>query len=133
LQIVDTIDFVGEPYGLDISDDNNTLYVAFSGTGTVGVVDLTNSNAITAEIDVTEGIIDKVFSVQSIDNRVFASADSSSGLSNVVVIDLANSNAISRIGLLEDDSFLVVRRNPHLRINNAGTEIMLISLIERTH
>jgi len=149
LQIVDTIDFVGEPYGLDISDDNNTLYVALSGTGTVGVVDLTNSNAITAEIDVTGGItpdgntlIDKVFSVQSIDNRVFASADSSNGLSNVIVIDLANSNAISRIGLLEDDSFLVVRRNPHLRINDAGTEIILprfvsglvrVDIVDRTY
>jgi hypothetical protein len=133
LQVVGTITFSGEPHGLDLRVDNNTLYVAVGISGTVAIVDLTDGNFNKVEIDVSSALsynggraVTEVFDVLNVGDLVFVTGDpNSSGLSGVTVIDTANSNAMARVGLSSGGSYIIARQQPHLALSTSGDELYI--------
>ncbi len=118
LQITNTINFTGNPYGLDLSSDGNTLYVGLTGTGTVALVELNNSLAYT-EVNVASKLahmegetITDVYDVLEVgSNKVFVSSSGGAGFSNIVYIHLGDDHSVHKAGL-KDESFPIIWSNP---------------------
>ena len=99
-QIIDSIEFDGQPKGLDLSEDGSVLYAAINGTGEIASVDLNDGNYPFSLVDVTLGLTHEsgnlelgAFDVLSVGDFIFVTANpGSSNLANAAVVDTSNSN-----------------------------------------
>ncbi len=102
LSTVGTIEFTGNPVGLDLSEDESTLYVAVAGTGAVAFVDLTDPLYSYVEVEVGSYMsrvetVTELYDVAEVDaSRVVVTASTSS-LARIVMINKDASNAVSVI------------------------------------
>jgi len=119
---IDEIDFgQGKPFGLDLSNDGDSLYVAVSEIGVVSIVDLNSPTFAKRDIDVSSKLafsdgstIDQVYYVLEAGNTVFVSADpGSSGLSTLASIDLSDSDKVNKAdtNIIRDEPFLVADKD----------------------
>ena len=94
--VIDDRISVVEPHGIELSHDNNFLYIAL-GTGSVGVLDL-NSNALTT-IDVsTEVGHASIYDViEAKPNRLFVAANSDPSPAHIAMIKTDQGNAVSTV------------------------------------
>ena len=132
-QIIDSIEFDGQPKGLDLSEDGSVLYAAINGTGEIASVDLNDGNYSFSLVDVTFGLTHEsgnlelgAFDVLSVGDFIFVTANpDSSNFANAAVVDTSNSNLVSKVGLTEGGFFNIIRSAPTLSVSSNENEIFI--------
>ena len=94
--VIDDRISVVEPHGIELSHDNNFLYIAL-GTGSVGVLDL-NSNALTTiDVSAEVGHASIYDVIEAKPNRLFVAANSDPSPAHIAMIKTDQGNAVSTV------------------------------------
>lgn len=110
LRVVDRILLGGAPYGIDLSIDQGSLFVAVRGTDSIAVIDLDSREVESIPLANQTGHSDLYDVVEAAPNRVFvSSAPGSSGSAYIAQIDLDESNIATRAA-----SQRIIRASPRL-------------------
>lgn len=97
MRVVDRIRLGGAPYGVDLSIDGDSLYVAVRGTDSVAVIDLESRHVTTIPLANKTGNASLYDVIEAAPNRVFVSAaPGSSGFAYIAQINLDESNLVTR-------------------------------------
>lgn len=125
---VETIEFTGQPTGLDISDDGNVLYVGLNGKGAVAVVELDNqfeySEINIFETDSEDLVIGDLLEVGG--ERLFVATreDSESKLRQIDLLD--PDQAVTKVGLNTNTNRIEsINSKARLRANS-GQSILFV-------
>lgn len=120
-QLLEKISIGSFPKHIDLSQDNQTLYVALSGSGEIAALNL-NTKAIT-RINVLAVLGDPLCFdvVEGAPNRLFVTANPAGfGISYLVVVKLNESNAVARYGIdvMRNDGRIEVDYGKYLYVND---------------
>lgn len=97
MRVVDRILLGGEPYGIDLSIDHASLYVAVRGTDSVAVIDLDSRVVSSIPLANQTGHSDLYDVIEAAPGRVFVSSSpGSGGFAYIAQIDLNQSNVVTR-------------------------------------
>ncbi len=135
LQTQKTILLNAEPRGLDLSLDNSKLYIAMSGSGSVGIVDLATDTISYVFVEQLGDL--RAWDVEETHaNRIFVSANpGSSGLSYIVEIlidaagDLLSEQRVAGGGVFRSEPvFSVSPDAKSLYFGNNGNSLIVLDL-----
>ncbi len=108
MRVIDRIHLSGAPYGIDLSIDGTSLYVAVRGTDSIAVIDLESRLVKTIPIANQTGHASLYDVIEAAPNRIFvSSAPGSGGFAYIAQIDLEQSNLVTRVA-----NERIIRANP---------------------
>ncbi len=86
------------PYGIDLSDTKNTLYIALNGSGNVGVLDLDSLSLSTIPVATETGSLLIYDVAEAKPNRIYVSANpGASANAHIALIKTDEGNAVTRV------------------------------------